>query len=111
MVADLDVEPTFAVTVAEVRLLTLLVVTTNVAVRAPAGMVTDAGTGAAEELELSETVVPPVGAGAVSVMVKVTFEPPVTLPLDEAMDATAIAALPGMGPVGVPPVAATVVVK
>ena len=111
MVVELDDEPSLAVTVAFVFLFTLLVVTTTVTVRAPAGTVTLEGTGAADELEVSEMDVPPVGAGALSVTVKVTCEPPLTLALDEVMDAMAIAAEPGMGPVGVPPVAATVVVK
>ncbi len=52
--------------------------TVNVAVVAPAGTVTDAGTVAQELLEESPTVVPPVGAGRLKVTVPIEDVPPTT---------------------------------
>jgi hypothetical protein len=58
----------------------VLVFTVNVALAAPAGTVTLAGTVAADILLLeSETVAPPYGAGPLSITVPVDEEPPLTL--------------------------------
>jgi len=57
---------------------TAVVVTVKVAVVAPAGIVTEAGTVAAEFAELSGTVRPPVGAAALIVTVPVELLPPAT---------------------------------
>jgi hypothetical protein len=66
--------------VTEVTLATVLVVTENVALVAPAATVTLAGTCAAVVLLLlSPTVAPPVGAAPLSVTVPVDEMPPVTL--------------------------------
>ena len=63
-----------------VRLPTLLVVTWNVALVAPAATVTLAGTCAAVVLLLvRDTVAPPLGAAPLSVTVPVDELPPVTL--------------------------------
>ena len=63
-----------------VRLPTLLVVTWNVALVAPAATVTVAGTCAAVVLLLvRDTVAPPLGAAPLSVTVPVDELPPVTL--------------------------------
>jgi hypothetical protein len=63
-----------------VRSSTGFVVTVTVAVVAPAGTVTLAGTAAADGLELaSATTAPPAGAGLFSLTVAVDGEPPVTL--------------------------------
>lgn len=55
------------------------VVTVNVALEAPAGTVTLAGTVAVAELEASDTTAPPVGAALVNVTVPCEVPPPVTL--------------------------------
>jgi hypothetical protein len=66
--------------VTEVTLATVLVVTENVALVAPAATVTLAGTCAAVVLLLdSDTLAPPVGAAALNVTVPVDEVPPVTL--------------------------------
>lgn len=58
---------------------TLLVVTVNVAVVAPAATVTEAGTVALALFDDSETVAPPAGAAVASVIVPVDGEPPLTV--------------------------------
>ena len=65
--------------VTEVEAVTVLVFTVNVALAAPAGTVTVAGTVAADILLESETVALPYGAGPLSITVPVEGEPPVTL--------------------------------
>jgi hypothetical protein len=66
--------------VAEVEAVTGAVLTVNVAVLAPAGMVTLAGTVAALVLLARATCAPPVGAGPLSVTVPVEdCSPPTTL--------------------------------
>jgi hypothetical protein len=66
--------------VTDVEVATLLVLTVNVALLAPAATVTVAGTVAAAVLPLiRETTAPPVGAGPLSVTVPVEGDPPVTL--------------------------------
>ena len=57
---------------------TFLVATVNVTEVVPAGIVTDAGTVAAFQVELSVTAAPPAGAGPLRVTVPRTAEPPVT---------------------------------
>ncbi|MGA8892443.1 MAG: hypothetical protein WB493_12805, partial [Anaeromyxobacteraceae bacterium] len=70
-----------------------VVVTGNVAVVAPADTVTDAGTVAEALLEERATAVPPVGAAAVSVIVPVAEDPPVTaVGLTETADGVAVVA-------------------
>lgn len=65
---------------ADVSALTGMVVTVNVADDCPAATVTLGGTAACAGRELlSETTMPPAGAGPVSVTVAVTLPPPVTL--------------------------------
>jgi hypothetical protein len=64
--------------VACVDVATAEVATANVAEVAPAGMVTDAGTVAAAELEVSRTTAPPVGAGPLRVAVPCAPVPPMT---------------------------------
>ena len=64
---------------AVVELVTVLVETVNVALVAPAGTVTLAGTVAALELSDSETAAPPVGAAPLNVTVPVEVLPPTTL--------------------------------
>ena len=59
---------------------TLLVVTVNVALLAPAATVTLAGTVAAAALSLErETAAPPLGAGPLRVTVPAEGDPPITL--------------------------------
>ncbi len=59
---------------------TLLVLTVNVALLAPAATVTLKGTVAAAVLPLErETAAPPLGAGPLSVTVPVEGDPPITL--------------------------------
>ena len=76
--------------VTDVEAVTLLVVTVNVALLAPAATVTLAGTVAAAVLSLErETAAPPLGAGPLRVTVPVEDDPPVTLvglsPIDESV--------------------------
>ena len=64
----------------DVEAVTLLVLTVNVALLAPAATVTLAGTVAAVVLSLDrETAAPPLGAGPLKVTVPVEGDPPVTL--------------------------------
>jgi hypothetical protein len=66
--------------VTDVEVDTLLVLTVNVALLAPAGTVTLAGTVAAAVLSLiRETVAPPVGACPLRVTVPIEEDPPITL--------------------------------
>ena len=65
--------------VADVACVTDVVVTVKVALVAPAGTVTFAGSVAAAESSESATTRPPAGAGAVSVTVPVEAPPPITL--------------------------------
>ncbi len=64
---------------AVVEAVTLLVLTVNVALLAPAKTVTLAGTLAAPLSLVSSTCAPPVSAGPLSVTVPVDCAPPVTL--------------------------------
>ena len=64
----------------DVEVVTLLVLTVNVALLAPAVTVTLAGTAAAVVLSLDrETAAPPLGAGPLRLTVPVDGDPPVTL--------------------------------
>ena len=64
----------------DVEVVTLLVLTVNVALLAPAVTVTLAGTVAAVVLSLDrETAAPPLGAGPLRLTVPVDGDPPVTL--------------------------------
>ena len=64
----------------DVEAVTLLVLTVNVALLAPAATVTLAGTVAAVVLSLDrETAAPPLAAGPLRVSVPVEGDPPVTL--------------------------------
>jgi hypothetical protein len=66
--------------VTDVEAVTLLVVTVNVALLAPAATVTLAGTVAAAVLSLErETAAPPLGAGPLRVTVPAEGDPPITL--------------------------------
>jgi hypothetical protein len=62
-----------------VDLVTGVVVIVNVAPVLPPGTVTEAGTVAAVELSLNDTVTPPLGAGPLNVTVPWDDVPPVTL--------------------------------
>ena len=64
--------------VADTLAATDVVVTVKVADELPAGIVTEAGTFAADWFELSETTKPPVGAGPVKTTVPDALVPPVT---------------------------------
>jgi hypothetical protein len=77
--ALLVVPPLEAVIVATVDVVTVCVRTVKVALVAPAGTVTPAGTLVALELSESATAVPPGGAGALIVTVPVEELPPTTL--------------------------------
>jgi hypothetical protein len=76
--AVLVAPPELAVTVTGVLLLTVVVCTVIAAWVWPRGTVTDDGTGKAALLLLSDTVTPPVGAAALSVIVTDAVEPDVT---------------------------------
>jgi len=83
-----------AVMVTTVPAVTGLVVMVNVAVDAPGGTVTDAGTVAALVLLLVSVItVPPTGATAVIVTVPVLFAPPTKVPGFTAIEASAGAAI------------------
>ena len=71
--------PKIAEIVADVDAVTDVVATVKVALAAPAGTVTLAGTVAALELSESDTAAPPVGAAALSDTVPVDELPPTTL--------------------------------
>ena len=73
---------------AEVDTATTLVATLNVALVAPAAMVTVAGTEVAALLSESWTIAPPAGAAPSSMTVPVTEVPPVTLEALRLSDAT-----------------------
>ena len=76
---DLETPPPVAVIVAELLLVTALVVTVNVALVAPPVTLTLGGTVANEELLLANvTVCPPEGAAELRVTVPVDEEPPTT---------------------------------
>ena len=74
--AESEVLARVAVMFAEAELVTAVVATENVAVVAPAGTVTDAGTVATLLEDAIVMTVPPVGAGPLSVKVPVEFKPP-----------------------------------
>jgi hypothetical protein len=78
-VADFVVPLSLADTVTDVEAVTVVVVTVKVAVVAPAGTVTLAGSDAAALLSDNVTTVPAEGAGPVKVTVPVEEVPPVTL--------------------------------
>ena len=71
--------PNTAETVAEVEAVTGVVVTVKLALLAPAGTVTLAGTAVAPELSDSDTTAPPLGAAALKLTLPVEALPPVTL--------------------------------
>ena len=76
--------------VTAVAAVTVLVVTANVALVAPAATVTDAGTVAALRLLLvNATTAPPTGAAALSVTVPVLFAPPVSVAGFRVIEASA----------------------
>jgi len=64
-------------------LLTTFVVTVNVAVIAPAGIVTVDATNALKLVDARDTVVPPVGAGPEMMSVPVVAVPPTTGDVDQ----------------------------
>src|SRR5436190_7875559 len=75
--------------VAIVPAVTVVVLTVNVAVVAPAATVTEVGTLAAVLLLASITTAPPAGAAALSVTVPVLFAGPVRLPGFSVIEASA----------------------
>jgi hypothetical protein len=77
------------VIIAIVPTVTVVVLTLNVAVVAPAATVTEVGTVAAVLLLASITTAPPAGAAALSVTVPVLFAPPVRLPGFSVIEASA----------------------
>ena len=85
-----------AETVAVVAAVTEVVVTVKVALVAPAGTVTLAGTAAAAELSDSDTAAPPLGAAPVRVTVPVEELPPLTL-VGLRLNAESVAPLAGGG--------------
>jgi hypothetical protein len=74
-----EFEPSVAVKVAEVVVVTAVVAIAKLAVVAPPGTVTLAGDEAAVELSDKETTTPPVGAAALKVTVPVDGLPPATV--------------------------------
>src|SRR5436190_1771707 len=89
-VTILDAPRDVAVMLACVTAVTVLVLTANVALFAPAATVTDGSTVAALVLLLfSATTAPPAGAAALSVTVPVLFAPPVRLPGFSVIEASA----------------------
>ena len=74
-----DTLPNEPAMIAEVKAVTVLVVTVKVALLAPAATVTLAGTVAAAALLESDTTAPPVGAALVNVTLPCDVPPPVTL--------------------------------
>jgi hypothetical protein len=78
-IAVLLAPPYVAVMVAEVEVVTALVLTVNVALVALLGTVTLAGTVAADTLLERLTTAPPLGAGPLRVTVPVEVVPPLTL--------------------------------
>ena len=71
--------PSVAETVADVAVVTAVVVTLKLALVAPAGTVTLAGVEAAVELSARDTTTPPLGAAPVNVTVPVDELPPTTV--------------------------------
>jgi hypothetical protein len=89
-VADLVTPDRAALMVAEVWVFTLVVLTVNVALLIPAATMTVPGRVAADEVLLSTTERPPVGAGEPRVTVPMLDVPPLTevgLSVREASDA------------------------
>ena len=85
--------------VTDAEAVTLLVLTMNVALLAPAATVTLAGTVAVDVLLLErETAAPPLGAAALSVTVPVEVYPPVTLVGLSATDESVAPPPTGGGP-------------
>ena len=83
--------------VAEVEVVTELVVTVKLALVAPASTVTLAGTVAAVELSESVTTAPPAGAAALKVTVPVEEFPPTTLVgLRDSAEIVGIVVVPGV---------------
>lgn len=88
-----EVPPNDALIVDDVVAVTALVATVKLALAAPPGTVTLAGTLVAVELSESDTTAPPPGAGALSVTVPVEELPPTTVVgLTETADRFALAA-------------------
>ena len=76
---DLDVPLRLAVTTANTLLDEAVVLTMNVAVVAPAGIDTNAGTETPAPVAVTETFTPPVGAPRLRVIVPVVVAPPMTV--------------------------------